>query len=94
LTKAGRQTDPTVAEKLRQQAALQLDAALPIAAQAAYHDGQWQSLMTTLSESSRVPEATLVTALQEQCQQADSSTFGQPSPPSSIPPPAPPSSSP
>ena len=66
--------------------------ALPIAAQAAYRDGQWQALMTTVSESNRVPETTLVTALQQQCQQADSSTFDQAPPPSSIPPPAPVSS--
>jgi len=94
LTEASHQTDTTVAGQLQQQAYIQLRQALPIAAQAAYRDGQWQSLMTTVSESNRVPETTLVLALRTQCQQADSSTFGQSSPPSSIPPPAPFTSSP
>lgn len=94
FTRAEHESDPSTATALRQKAYLQLRQALPIAAQAAYHDGQWQSLMTTVSESSRVPESTLVSALRDQCQQADSSTFGQPSPPSSIPPPAPVPSSP
>lgn len=85
---------PTGAAQLQQQAYNQLRDALPIAAQAAYHDGEWQALMTTISESNRVPEATLVTALRAQCQQANSSTFDQAPPPSSIPPPAPVSSAP
>lgn len=89
LTQASRQTDTTEATQLQQQAYIQLRQALPIAAQAAYRDGQWQSLMTTVSESNRVPETTLVQALRAQCQQADTSTFGQSPPPSSIPPPAP-----
>jgi hypothetical protein len=71
------------------QAYNQLRLALPIAAEAAYADGQWQALMTTVSESNRVPETTLVPALVAQCNQADQSTFDQPPPPSSIPPPAP-----
>jgi hypothetical protein len=94
LTQAAHQSDPATAARLQQQAYNQLRQALPIAAEAAYHDGQWQALMTTVSESNRVPEATLVDALRAQCQQADSSIFGQPPPPSSIPPPAPVSSSP
>ncbi len=94
LTEASHQTDATLATQLQQQAYIQLRQALPIAAQAAYRDGQWQSLMTTVSESNRVPETTLVQALRAQCQQADSSTFGQSPPPSSIPPPAPFTSSP
>lgn len=89
LTKASLQADAATATRLRQQAYIQLRQALPIAAQAAYRDGQWQSLMTTVSESNRVPEATLIQALRAQCQQANSSTFGQSPPPSSIPPPAP-----
>ena len=88
------QSDPTTASALKQRANLELRAALPIAAQAAFHDGQWQALMTTVSESSRVPESSLVGALRAQCREADSSAFGQPAPPSSIPPPAPVSTSP
>lgn len=76
----------------QQQAYNELRRALPIAAEAAYRDGQWQALMTTVSESNGVPETTLVSALTAQCGQADRSTFDQPPPPSSIPPPAPPSS--
>ena len=49
--------------QLSQQAYTQLRLALPIAAEAAYRDGQWQALMTTVSESNRVPETTLVPAL-------------------------------
>ena len=94
LTRAARQADVTMAAQLQQQAYIQLRQALPIAAQAAYRDGQWQSLMTTVSESGRVPETTLVSALRAQCQQADNSAFGQSPPPSSIPPPAPFTSSP
>ncbi len=76
------------AARLKERAYVQLLAALPIAAQAASRDGQWQALMTTISESNRVPETTLVDALTAQCKLADSSTFNQPPPPSSIPPPA------
>jgi hypothetical protein len=82
------------ADQLQQTAYLELRKALPIASMAAFHDGQWQSLMTTISESNRVPETTLITALKAQCNQADSSTFGNPPPPTSIPPPAPVSTSP
>ena len=89
LAQAARQTDAAVTARLQEQAYIQLRQALPIAAQAAYRDGQWQSLMTTVSESNRVPEATLVSALRAQCQQANSSPFRQSPPPSSIPPPAP-----
>jgi hypothetical protein len=74
---------------LKEQAYRQIQDAVPIAAEAANQDGQWQALMTSLSEINRVPEKTLVTALTAECQTADSSTFGQPAPPSSIPPPAP-----
>lgn len=81
-------TDQAEAAQLKERALVQLLAALPIAAQAAGQDEQWQALMTTISESDRVPEATLAGALTAQCRQADSSTFDQPPPPSSIPPPA------
>lgn len=94
LDEAEHQSDPAASAAVRQKAYLQLRAALPIAAEAAYDDGQWQALMTTVAESSRVAESTLVPALQAQCQEADSSVFGQQAPPTSIPPPAPVSSSP
>jgi hypothetical protein len=89
LKESGRQADAATSARLANQAYDQLRQALPIAAQAAYHDGEWQALMTTVSESNRVPETTLITALEAQCQQADSSPFDQAPPPSSIPPPAP-----
>jgi hypothetical protein len=94
LARSAHESDAPTASKLKEEAYQQLRQALPIAAEAAYHDGQWQALMTTVSESNRVPESTLVDSLRVQCQQADSTTFGQPSPPSSIPPPAPVSTSP
>jgi hypothetical protein len=94
LAESAHQANASSSSLLQQRAYLQLRQALPIAAQAAYHDGQWQALMTTVAESNRVPETTLVGALKAQCQQADASVFGQSPPPSSIPPPAPISSSP
>jgi Tfp pilus assembly protein PilN len=77
------------AGELKEQAYTQIQAAVPIAAEAANQDGQWQALMTSLSEINRVPEKTLFTALTAECQTADNSNFGEPAPPSSIPPPAP-----
>ncbi len=94
LKQSEQPTDLVEAGQLRQRAYIELRDALPIAAQAAYLDGQWQALMTTVAESNRVPETTLTSALIAQCRVADSSTFDQPPPPSSIPPPAPISSSP
>ena len=89
LAQASSQSDTTRSTALVQQAAAELRMALPIAANAAYNDGQWQALMTEVSESNRVPEELLVPGLVAQCKVADSSTFNQPAPPSSIPPPAP-----
>jgi hypothetical protein len=94
LKQSGHQTDPAGVARLKEQATTELQDALPIAAQAAFHDGQWQALMTTLSEINRVPATTLVTALTAQCESADNPAFGGQSPPSSIPPPAPFTSSP
>jgi hypothetical protein len=94
LKQSAHQSDQIEAARLTQRAYIELRDALPIAAQAAYLDGQWQALMTTVSESNRVPETTLTTALAAQCRVADSSTFDQAPPPSSIPPPAPVTSSP
>lgn len=81
-------SDPARAAALTQQASLQLRLALPLAAQAASQDGQYQALMTTVAESSRVSEGDLVTALTDQCSSANSSNGGEPPPPSNIPPPA------
>ncbi len=94
LAQASKETDGTAAAQLREKAYFQLRQALPIAAEAAFRDGQWQALMTTVSESNRVPETTLVAALHAQCQQADSNVFGQAPPSKTIPPPAPFNSSP
>jgi hypothetical protein len=87
LHRSGAGTDQAESATLKEQALVQLLTALPIAAQAAGQDEQWQALMTTISESNRVPETTLVDALTAQCRLADSSAFNQPPPPSSIPPP-------
>ncbi|HEX3842427.1 MAG TPA: hypothetical protein VHU85_16665 [Acidimicrobiales bacterium] len=81
-------TDPTTAETLNREAYIQLVDALPIAAQAAGKDSQWQALMTTVSESSRVSESHLVGALTDQCGVADQSSPFQPAPTSPVPPPA------
>jgi hypothetical protein len=89
LEESGHQSDHDQAAQDAAQAYSQLRAALPIAAQAAFQDGQWQALMTTVSESNRVPESTLVSALKAQCSEANSTVFGQLPPPSSVPPPVP-----
>ncbi len=75
------------ATQLKENAYDQLRNALPLAAEAAYQNEQWQALMTTVSESNRVPETTLVTALKAQCGEVDSSVFGQPAapPPTDLP---------
>ncbi len=83
LSKANHTSDPTTAASLREKAYIQLLDAIPIAAQAAYHDIQWEALSATLSEANRVPEAELIPSLQTQCATADSSVFNQPPPPSS-----------
>lgn len=83
LSKASHTADATQAAALREKAYIQLLAAIPIAAQAAYHDIQWEALSATLSEANRVPESELVPSLQTQCQSADSSVFNQSPPPSS-----------
>ena len=72
LKESDHQSDHGRCGPVKQQAYDQLRAALPIAAEAAYNDGQWQALMTTVSESNRVPESTLVGALKAQCSEADS----------------------
>lgn len=54
----------------QQRAYNDLRRALPIAASANSADGEWNALMTTISESARVPEQHLVAALRSQCQLA------------------------
>ncbi len=62
-----RDTDATVAAGDLARAEAQLQMASPLAAQAAGEAPQWQALMATLSEGSRLPESDLVQALQQQC---------------------------
>ncbi|HMK62230.1 MAG TPA: hypothetical protein VK386_01315 [Acidimicrobiales bacterium] len=62
----------------------QLRDALPLAAAAAGEDPEWQAFMTTLSETSRVPEADLVTALSQQCSSVADGGIGPVSPPTSV----------
>jgi len=50
----------------------ELQAAEPLAAAATSADGQWNALMTTLSEIGQVDEGRLITALRAQCAVADS----------------------
>lgn len=73
-----RQQDPAAASRLRVQAYAQLVDAEPLAAAANSQNGQWNPLMTTLSESARVSEAELIQALQTQC--AVAATGGQSGP--------------
>jgi hypothetical protein len=89
LQESDRTTGGPDSARLKLRAYDQLRTALPLASEAAYRDGQWQALMTTVAESNRVPESILETALKAQCASADSSIFGQTPPPSSIPPPPP-----
>ncbi len=88
LDQSARTANPTRSSSLNQQAYVELRQALPLAALAASQNGQWQALMTTISESNRVPEHDLLTALTAQCAVANSSNPGLPPPPSSVPPPA------
>ncbi len=83
LDRAGRATDPSEATHLRQQAYAELLDAIPIAAQAARVDGQWQSLLFTVSEVNRVPEANLVPALRAECAATRRTVFDQLPPPTS-----------
>lgn len=65
-------TSPVVAQADNTAALKQLRAALPLAATAAGENAQWDAFMTTISESSRVPESDLVRALQAQCTEVSS----------------------
>lgn len=79
-------SSPADQQARTQQALGELRLALPLAATAAGEAPQWQALMTTLTESSRVPEGDLVIALQQQC--ADASAGGQPAVTTNAPAPA------
>jgi hypothetical protein len=59
--------DTALAAHENEEAAAQLQAASPLATEAAGEAPQWQALMATLAENSRLPESALVSALQEQC---------------------------
>lgn len=68
-------TSPAAAQNDSAAALQQLRDALPLAATAAGEDATWEAFVTTLSESSRIPESDLVIALRQQC--ADVSSGGQ-----------------
>lgn len=68
------------ASDLQNEAYDKLQLGLQPAALAAGDNGQWQALMTTISESSRVPEGVLVSALQQQCAVAESPGAPPPAP--------------
>ena len=84
---------PTQAEAntLGERAYVELRYALPLAAKAAASDGQFQALMTTLSETNRVGEQHLITSLRDQCAAAQESNplhpAGPTGPAHTIPPP-------
>jgi hypothetical protein len=73
-----KETSSSRAASERAAALQQLRVALPIAATAAGQTTQWQALMTTLSESTRLPESTLVYALRAQCAVAASGSAPTP----------------
>lgn len=76
--------DQAKAEGQFEQAAADLNAAEPLAAQANSADPQWNPLMTTLQESRRNSETNLIPALEQQCHQA-SLPNEQPAPYNSVP---------
>lgn len=78
-------SSPSVQQSEAAAALQQLRDALPLAASAAGENAEWQAFMTTLSESSRVPEAYLVIALRQQCASV-ASGYGPSGPPTSPPP--------
>ena len=61
------QADPTVAAHDLARAQTQLQTASPLASEAAGEAPQWQALMATLAENTRLPESDLVHALSAQC---------------------------
>lgn len=69
-------TDPSTARSKAKEAVGQLEAALPIAAQATSANAAYNPLMTTLQEIGRTSEANLIPALRAQCAAADNPTAG------------------
>ena len=61
------QPDAAVAARDKERAEALLQDAVPLATQAAGEAPQWQALMATVGETSRLPESDLVPALQAQC---------------------------
>ena len=75
-TEAQHSSDTTTARKKANEAIDQLEAALPIAAQANSADPAYNPLMTTLQEIGRTSESNLIPALRAQCAAATSPTAG------------------
>jgi hypothetical protein len=67
LYRRSAQAPPLVSLHDQVEALTQLQLAQPLAATAAGEDATWQALMTTLSESPRIPEYELLPALQREC---------------------------
>lgn len=63
-----------------------LQAAEPLAAAATSANGQWNALMTTLNELGQVDEGHLISALEAQCEVANSNQPGLPNLPTTFPP--------
>ena len=61
--RAIKQSNPKDKSKLLNEAYIELRDAVPLAASAAGNDSRWQALSTTVSESARVNEKYLITAL-------------------------------
>ena len=72
LYRASKAEAPATAARTQQRALVELRHALRPAALAGSAGGEYQALKTTLSESSRVPEGKLISALSAQCAAATS----------------------
>ncbi len=83
---AERTPDAATAAAKVKEAYVQLRLALPLAAAATSANGQWNALMTAISESARVQESNLIVALRAECAAAQSSQSNSPFAPA---PPAP-----
>lgn len=65
-----KEQNAVTADAERRQAMIELETAIPLAAQANSADPQWNPLMTTLQESRRNELSNLIPALRAQCHQA------------------------
>lgn len=89
FTQAEQSPTQAQASALAEKAYVQLRVALPLAAKAAAADGQWQALMTDLSETNRVAEQYLIQSLKDQCAVTkEQNPLQPPGPQHTIPPPA------